>query len=88
MATVFPAQLPAIPDGAWGIAERPPHARHFLIDAPNAATAEARVLAWLDHQRDTPMYGARAIAAPGRSRSRWQVSVLLPDPEPAQAARP
>lgn len=86
MPTRYPTTLPAVPVHRWNaekvepdtIADDATYAETgFEIDADSAEDAEARTLAWIDHDYEDDLRGATATALRQVRQGRWRVRLRV-----------
>ncbi len=84
MPTTYPATLPAVPVDRWNAdkARDVEFAQSYVIsefeiDADTAADAEARVLAWIDHDYEDDLRGATATGTEQLPGGRWRVHLKI-----------
>lgn len=88
MSTRYPVTLPVIADDHWGCVvlargdeEEDEHGDEVApwvllgVDAPDAPTAEVRVLAWIDFNSEDDLRGTLTTAVGESSPGRWGVRV-------------
>jgi hypothetical protein len=93
MPTAYPATLPAVPEDRWRFIQLPwddyyretgPNGAaeqavtSYLVEAPDAPTAELRVMAVIGEQYREGLRGGEADAVEEHDDRRWRVELSIP----------